>query len=75
MARKEVVCFQKNLEVLCKEHGRIQEVASAAGVSRVFLSRVIHGHAVPTIEIALRIADAVGVSLSDLLSTRQKISA
>jgi transcriptional regulator with XRE-family HTH domain len=72
MARREVTCFRNNVATLCAEHGRIQEVADKAKISRVHLSRIINGHATPTIEIALQIADALGFSLTDLLSAHPK---
>lgn len=72
MARREVTCFRNNVATLCAEHGRIQEVADQAKISRVYLSRIINGHATPTIEIALQISDALGYSLADLLSAHPK---
>lgn len=72
MARREVVLFRKNVATLCAEHGRIQEVADRAKISRVYLSRIVNGHATPTIEIALQISDALGYPLSDLLSAHPK---
>lgn len=68
-ARREVITFRKNVAMLCAQHGRIQSVADAARISRVHLSRIAHGKATPTIEIALYIADALGYSLADLMSS------
>lgn len=70
--RREVVTFRNNVALLCAKHGRIQSVADAAKISRVYLSRIAHGKATPTIEIALHIADALGYSLADLMSSHPK---
>jgi putative transcriptional regulator len=64
--------FRRNLAIACSEHGRIQNVADDAGVSRVYLSRIIHGKSVPTLEVAARIADALGIPLSDLLEKKSR---
>ncbi|MGH7744294.1 MAG: helix-turn-helix domain-containing protein [Candidatus Dormibacteria bacterium] len=58
--------FRRNVAALCAALGGIQRVATEAGISRVYLSRIIHGHAQPTIGVAGRIADAVGLPLGDL---------
>ena len=72
MAQVQTERFRKNVGVLCAEHGRIQEIAEKAGLSRVYLSRVINGHAVPTIDVAARIADALGAPLGELLEKSSK---
>lgn len=64
--------FRVNLSAICAEHGKIQEIADAAGLSRVFVSRIVHGHSVPTIDVAARIAEAAGFQLSDLLKKSRK---
>lgn len=71
MARQELRNFRANLALLCSEHGMVQEIAQKAKVSRVHLSRVIHGKTTPTIDIALRLADALDVPLSDLLESEK----
>ena len=67
MAHAQSEVFRDNLEKLCAEHGRIQEVADAAGLSRPYLSKIINGHSVPTLDVAARIAEAAGFSLAELL--------
>lgn len=72
MAHRQTEVFRHNLAALCSEHGRIQEIADKANLSRVFLSRIINGHAVPTLDVAARIADAAKMPLSGLLKKSRK---
>lgn len=72
MAQIETEIFRKTLADLCAEHGRIQEIADEAKLSRVFLSRIINGHAVPTLDVAARIAKAAKMPLSDMLKKSRK---
>lgn len=72
MAQAQTERFRRNLEFLCAEHGQVQAIADKAGVSRVYVSRIIHGRSVPSIDIAARIADAVGIPLADLLEKSSK---
>lgn len=67
MAHKQTETFRANLGELCAEHGQIQELATRAGLSRIHLSRIIHGHSVPTLDVAAKIADAAGFTLDRLL--------
>lgn len=64
MTTKAVEYFRKNLAALCA--GRQDEVAKAAGISRVHLSRIINGHACPSLEIAAKLCKVLGVSLSEV---------
>jgi len=43
------------------------KVAQNAGISRVFLNRVVQGHSEPTLPVAEKIAAATGSSLSAIL--------
>ena len=43
------------------------KVAENAGISRVFLNRVLQGHSEPTLPIAEKIATATGSSLATIL--------
>jgi len=67
MALTAVAAFRERLAPICR--GRQGEVAERAGISRVYLNRVLNGGAVPSLEIAERIADAAGFSLSEVLSS------
>jgi transcriptional regulator with XRE-family HTH domain len=76
MAQVETEIFRQTLAGLCAEHGRIQEIADAAKLSRVFLSRIINGHAVPTLDVAARIAKAAKMPLPEMLKkSRKKLAA
>lgn len=70
MAHRQTEVFRANLALLCAEHGSIQHLADSAKLSRVYLSRIINGHAVPTLDIAARIADACGKSLAEMLQKK-----
>ncbi len=67
MAHWQTEVFAANLASLCAEHGKIQEVADAAELSRVYVSKIINRHAVPTLDVAARIAEALGKTLADML--------
>ena len=72
MPQAETERFRKNLAHACREHGEIQNIADKAGVSRVFVSRIINGHAVPSLDVAARLADAAGFSLGDMVEKNPK---
>lgn len=72
MAHKQTEVFRENVAELCAEHGRIAEIAERAGISRVYLSRIINGHATPTLDIAAQIAEAVKIPLPALLKKSGK---
>lgn len=61
--------FRLNLASMCDEYGRSSEIAEAAGVSRTHLWRVANGKAVPSLELAMRIAEALHLPINDLLFT------
>ncbi len=59
--------MQNRIAKLRRELGLSQEqLASASGISRTFLSTVETGAATPTVATASAIAEALGVSLNDL---------
>ena len=65
MPQAETERFRRNLAHACHAHGAIQRIADEAGVSRVFVSRIINGHASPSLDMAARLARAAGFSLGD----------
>lgn len=65
MAKRDAAAFQRNLRRLCA--GRQAAVAKSAGISLVFLNRIINGHASPSLAVACDIARALSVELADLL--------
>jgi transcriptional regulator with XRE-family HTH domain len=70
MAHWQTEVFVANLASVCAEHGKVQEVADAAKLSRVYVSRIINGHAIPTLDVAARIAEALGFSLAEMLGKK-----
>lgn len=72
--QRETRNFRANVATLCTEHGEVQRVATKAGISRVFLSKIIHGKAVPTIEVAAQISDALECPLADLVQDPKEFS-
>lgn len=60
--------FRRNVKTLLDEHQiTLTQMAADIGMSRPGLSRVIHGHDGVTLDRAEKIADYLGVSLSDLI--------
>lgn len=72
MAHPDTEIFRENVAELCAEHGQIEETANRAGISRVYLSRIINGHATPTLDIAAKIAEALKKPLPALLKKSGK---
>ena len=64
IAHAQTENFRRNLAAVCADRGSIQRIADRAAIHRVYLSKVLHGHAIPSIEVAARIADAAGLSLA-----------
>ena len=67
MAHWQTEVFAANLASVCAEHGKVQEVATAANLSRVYVSKIINRRAVPTLDVAARIAEALGKTLAEML--------
>jgi len=66
MAHRRTETFRNNLKVLCVGYGRVTQLAAAAGITREYLSMVIHGKVVPSLDIALQLAEAAELSLDEL---------
>jgi len=49
-----------------------QVVADSAGISRIALNRILHGHQQPSLSTAENIATATGTTLSKILRKYQK---
>lgn len=64
-------CFARNVQHLIDRNGLTQvELASLAGIHTPNLNRILKGKEGVTIERAERIAAALGVTLSDLVSEK-----
>jgi len=66
MASPESDRFRENLRPLVV--GNQGRVAQAAGISRKHLSHILNGHAIPSIDVAGKLAKAAGSSLAGLVS-------
>jgi transcriptional regulator with XRE-family HTH domain len=53
----------------------IQELSDACGIARSNLSRILHGHENVTLERAERIAEALEVTLAELVTAPRKAAA
>jgi transcriptional regulator with XRE-family HTH domain len=73
MPRKEIERFRENVAARCTGHGDKVRLAEEAKISAVFLSKIINGHSEPSYETALKIAEALGVPLSELSAPPKKI--
>lgn len=71
---KEAENFRNNVAALCAEHGEIQRIAVKAGITRVYLSKIIHGKATPSIDVASSVAKALELPLADLLDSPKVLS-
>lgn len=69
--------FCNNLRRLIRERGlTVQELADLCMVRRSYLSRLLHGHHSPSLDVAEQIANGCGVPLYELLTPKsEKISA
>lgn len=72
MPQAETERFRKNLYNACLPHGAVQRIADSAGLSRVFVSRIIHGHADPSLDVAVKLAKAAGFSLGEMVEKSPK---
>lgn len=50
-------------------HLNASAFADRAGITRAYLSNIENGHRLPTLDVLLRIADALGTTVSILLQT------
>lgn len=59
--------FRKNLETCLQKHGAQTELADAADVSRGFINDVLKGRKNPSLDVAVRMCDVLGVSIEQML--------
>lgn len=74
MAQVETEYFRRNLAAICEGYGNLNRVAESAGISRGFISRVIHGKCTPNLEVAAQIAQGAGLTLSTMLRAPAEFS-
>lgn len=64
--------FRENLAIILKEQGvSMSELARRIGTAQANISRIIHGKEQVTIDRAQRIAEALDVSLREILTERE----
>lgn len=62
--------FRENLTVACEEYGSAQRIIRSSGVGRGFFYKILRGESVPSLDVAARIAAAVGVPLEQMISRK-----
>lgn len=69
--------FSNNVARVLREKGlTVSELAADCGMRRSYLSRLLHGHHSPSLDVAEKIATACGVPLYEMLRPKaEKISA
>jgi transcriptional regulator with XRE-family HTH domain len=61
--------FAKNVNAAREKNGMtIQDLAALVGIERSYLSRIIHGHHSPSLDLMEKIANACGEPLYELLN-------
>ncbi len=70
MPKNAVDSFRLSIIALCK--GRQEKVAKKAGISRVFLNKILQGHSEPSLETAAKIAAALNISLDEAITSVSK---
>lgn len=66
--------FSKNLTRILEDNNwTIQELADRCGMRRSNISRLIHGHHSPTLEVAESIARACEIELYELLNPKLEL--
>jgi DNA-binding phage protein len=70
IAQRQSDIFAANLKSSCSERGDITRLADSANLSRVFVSKIINRRAVPTLDVAARIAHSLGFSLAEMLAKK-----
>ena len=59
--------FRQNIQEYRKKQGRTQEELAALDCDQKYVSRLENGYARPTLEICLKVANFLQVSIDDLL--------
>lgn len=67
MSKEAVERFREKIIPIC--HGQQEKIAKKAGISRVYLNRVLGGKAVPSLDVAENIAQAAGLTLSQAITS------
>ena len=70
MATAESDLFRAKLRPLV--NGSQGKIAQQAGISRKHLNQILHGHVNPSLDVACKLAQAVGTPLSSLVSLPER---
>lgn len=69
MVKNAAHLFRENLKAACERRGITQrELAARSGVHYVYINRVFHGHAVPSLTIADKLATGAGSCLKKIFA-------
>lgn len=74
MAAIDVQHFRDNVKSLCAERGMVAQLAKNAKISRPYLSDIMRGESVPSLDVAINIARALGVAVDTLILPPKKFS-
>ena len=61
----------KIFDVIREKEMTQAELANRVGVKREYINRIIHSKITPTVSLAMRIANALEVTIEDLFSLEQ----
>jgi transcriptional regulator with XRE-family HTH domain len=61
------VWFRQNLRAACRKRGDLSALARNGNFTRMYIWNVLHGHCIPSIDNAAKLAVAAGLTLPDLL--------
>jgi transcriptional regulator with XRE-family HTH domain len=72
MASERTEHFRANLAKLCDGYGNSRRISTAAGITATHLWKITTGKTIPGLDLAFRIADAVGIPLEELSTANPK---
>lgn len=55
-------------KLMDKQNVQQKDIAEAAGVSQAFISNMLKGYKIPSVQVLQRIAEYLGVTVDDLIS-------
>lgn len=67
----EANLFRENLEFACESRGSTSDIIRKSDVARSHFYKILRGETVPTLDVAARIAAAVGVPLEQMISKKR----
>ena len=61
--------WRRNLDAISQPHGATNEISEAAKISRTYLPDLKSGRKKPSLEVALKIQEATGFTIADMLQS------